>query len=188
MQMIMMLSKIGDFASSNFIEIFLWAKITVLELYVRIIFPKCILQSIDSETMFYVEVALMALLPLLIFMATFLFWYIYSRVKEQKKNETHDIHKTFSRAASTASLLLFIYYPFIIESLMTSVSCKESQEENWDPNSTEPSQKLQRLRARPEIKCFQGTHSWFVWVVSVPSIIIWLVVFPILLLCHMRKN
>jgi hypothetical protein len=43
MQMIMMLSKIGDFTGHNFIEIFLWAKITVLELYIRIIVPKCLL-------------------------------------------------------------------------------------------------------------------------------------------------
>ena len=151
MQMIMMLSKIGDFASSSFNEIFLWAKITVLELYIRIIFPKCILQSIDSETMFYVEVALMALLPVIIFMATFLFWYIFSRTKEQKKNEPQDLHRTFSRAASTTSLLFFIYYPFIIESLLTSVSCQDSQEENWDQNSTKPDKIINLLQPSSQV-------------------------------------
>ena len=136
--MIMMLSKIGDFAGHNFIEIFLWAKITVLELYIRIIFPKCLLKSLDSDTMFYFEVALMALLPVLIFSTSYLFWLIYSRVKEQNK----DLERTFSRAVSTASLLIFIYYPFIIESLLTSVSCQDSQEENWDLESTDPNKKI----------------------------------------------
>jgi hypothetical protein len=77
----------------------------------------------------------MAVLPGLIYLVSYLFWLIYSRAKEQNQN----LERTFSRAVSTASLMMFIYYPFIIESLLTSVSCQDSQEENWDPESTEPS-------------------------------------------------
>ena len=122
MQMIMMLSKIGDFTAHSFIEIFLWAKITVLELFIRIIFPECLLQSLDSEILFYVEVAFMAVFPVLLFGASYLFWLVYSRVKK----ENQDLEKRFNRAVSNASLLMFIYYPFIIESLLTSVSCQDS--------------------------------------------------------------
>lgn len=120
--MIMMLSKIGDFTAHSFIEIFLWAKITLLELYIRIFFPECLLQSLDSEILFYVEVAFMAVFPVLFFGASYLFWLVYSRVKK----ENQDLEKRFNRAVSNASLLMFIYYPFIIESLLTSVSCQDS--------------------------------------------------------------
>jgi len=54
MQMIMMLSKIGDFGDSRVEEIFLSIKLIILELFLRIICPECLLKSIDRETIFYI--------------------------------------------------------------------------------------------------------------------------------------
>jgi len=54
MQMIMMLSKIGEFSTTSFTEIFLRAKVLLLEVFLDIILPKCFLQSLDGETRFYV--------------------------------------------------------------------------------------------------------------------------------------
>lgn len=121
MQMIMMLSKIGDFGDSNIVEIFLAVKLIILELFLRIICPECLLNSIDQDTIFYIQVSLMTLLPLIIFLGSFLLWNIYYRVR--KPSETRE---TVNSAKWTASMILFIYYPFILESLLTSVSCQFS--------------------------------------------------------------
>jgi len=121
MQMIMMLSKIGDFGDSNVVEIFLSIKLIILELFLRIICPECLLNSIDQDTIFYIQVSLMTLLPLIIFLGSFLLWNIYYRVR--KPSETRE---TVNSAKWTASMILFIYYPFILESLLTSVSCQFS--------------------------------------------------------------
>jgi len=54
MQMIMMLSKIGEFSTTGFIEIYLWAKVYLLEVFLAILLPKCLLKSLDGEIGFYV--------------------------------------------------------------------------------------------------------------------------------------
>jgi len=67
----------------------------------------------------------MAVLPVLLFGVSYLFWLVYTKTEkeeqEEKEKKEKNEKKTFRRAVSTASLLMFIYYPFIIEYLLSSV-------------------------------------------------------------------
>jgi len=53
MQMIMMLTKIGEISSSSLLEDYLRAKVYLLEVFLHIIWPKCLIR-LDRELGLYV--------------------------------------------------------------------------------------------------------------------------------------
>jgi hypothetical protein len=50
----------------------------VLQNFVDILLPKCIFRSVNAETFYFFELILMAVLPLILALGNFVFWYLKS--------------------------------------------------------------------------------------------------------------
>ena len=126
----------------------------------------------------------MSFLPIILFVVNITFWYILSKVRGQSISRI----RILNRSAASITIFMYIYYPFIIETLFASVNCFSSQAFNKDPDSHEQSQDVYRLYSAPEILCFEGTNLVYMWLVSIPGIILWVFVSPVLLLRYMTSE
>ena len=133
-------------------------------------FPKK--EEPDSEPplrLNYVRLILFALMPFMIQFFSWLFWVLYGKCKRIHETERRD------KGTATAIIVLFLFYPTIVQIIAKSVNCVEIEGEK-------------RLFDDLEELCFEGTHLLIVLTVSLPGLVAWAFGIPVYALVKLFKN
>ncbi len=117
----------------------------------------------------YIRLIMFTSLPFLIQIFSSLFWAIYGRCKRIHEGERKD------KATATAIIVLFLFYPTIVQILAKSMNCVNIEGEL-------------RLFDDLEELCYTGSHLMIVLTVSLPGLIGWAAGIPIYALIKLNRN
>jgi len=126
-------------------------------------------EAIDSSKAYYSKLILFAILPLGIFAISFLYWAslcLYYDTNSYIKRELF----------TTAIVLFFLVYPNIAKVMFSHFSCIAI---DFKGNF---------LQENTQIECWVKDHTFYSIIVAIPSIILWAIGFPTLILVIMIKR
>jgi hypothetical protein len=133
----------------------------------------CLIKSDDYESyierVYYTKLIIVASIPVIIILGCVFYWSIMSCYKYST---------IYLRRELIASIiiLLFFAHPSIVISLFSSFNCMEIEPgEYWLIDSL-------------DIRCWKGSHSFYVLAVSLPGIVAWCLGIPIICLYMLHKN
>ena len=79
------------------------------------------------------------------------------------------------RINASTIIVTFLFYPTIVKVIAQSMNCIQIDDD-------------QRLFEDLEEICYQGTHLWIMWLVSIPAIAVWAVGIPVYAAVKLRSN
>ena len=140
--------------------------------------------NLTVEDKFYVMLVLHFILPIFIFIVNGLLWISCSFCCGMRNIQNFfgasNMNTVWNRTVASTGMCLFMVYPSMIEFFLTSVKCFDSLEQS--PGDIQ----ISRLRNLPSITCYQGRHMIFTVFVTLPALLIWLLLFPLFVICKMR--
>ena len=125
--------------------------------------------SVDVKNIYYTKLYLISSLPIVIVAVSYCYWIFHSGILES--------YKCLKREAYTTIIVLFfLVYPTIIKFMFSNFSCIEIDKMK------------SYLSENTSIECWDLEHKKFSFVVVIPSIILWAIGVPTILLILMTKN
>lgn len=121
-----------------------------------------------GERVYYIKLIIYALLPLILSLAAFTFWFIYSGIKKTRQHLRHYL-------ISTIVILLFMVHSDITKKMFASFNCYSVDG-------------VLRLRDNLDTICYKGTHLTIMLIVTLPSLIIWVIGIPLFALILLFSN
>lgn len=88
----------------------------------------------------------------------------------------------------TTAVPLYLMYPGIIEMLFSTVSCFKTVGLDDASEVLGTTKEEYRLKMLPSIICYEGRHTWYMWFVAVPGILIWVFIFPLVVFWKMQSE
>jgi hypothetical protein len=122
----------------------------------------------DSIGVYYEKLIFYGLSPFILTFLSMVYWVIYCRVK---KNYTY-FKDCF---ISTVVVLLFLIHPNISSAMFSAFNCIELDGTYY-------------LRGDVNSECYKGNHLFFIYVVIVPSIVVWIIGIPLFALLCLYTN
>ena len=126
----------------------------------QILSVDCFLDSRSEDNdsnpirLFYQKMIIYALLPILLFLGSITFWYIYYSIYKDQ------VEKRAGRIAATVIILLFLVHPTIVQYMFSNFNCLDIDED-------------QRIYDDLEVVCWNAEHINYSLMIAVPSIVIW---------------
>ena len=117
----------------------------------------------------YIRLIMFSCMPFLIYIFSGMFWAIYGRCKRIHASERGD------KATATSIIVLFLFYPTIVQILAKSINCKDIEGTS-------------RLFDDLEEVCYEGTHLLILCSVSIPGLIAWAVGIPVYAFIKLKSN
>ena len=134
----------------------------------QILYFDCLIDNYNENDDFYSKLIRMALLPLGLLILSSVLWAIYACVKRSTsilKNEM----------VGSATILFFLVHPSVIRSMFAALNCEEVDSgEYW----------LLSL----QLRCWLGAHTKYALTVALPSILIWGIAVPALILLFLYRH
>ena len=152
-----------------------------------IISNDCIMQKIyyDKLTNLIFKEILNIILPVLISAFSFIIWifsvYVlskFSRFSEYALKIPKKLSNLYANLFCFLALSVFLFYPLILKSCFSLFSC-------W---VIDPTEGVAYLRESPELACWQKSHLKFVFLVGIPGIVFWGVIFPVCFFISLRRK
>lgn len=123
----------------------------------------------SAELVYYQKIIMMSLLPIFIAAGSALFWIPYALYKKAAHFVTEEL-------PMTVVVLIMIAHPNITKSMFSVFSCTEIVEnEFW-------------IVSNLDIRCWTEDHTLIVMAVALPSILIWSIGIPALMLVFLIKS
>ena len=132
----------------------------------------CYIKSKDFAQVYYLKLLAISLVPLFIFLTSYLVWLSISFFKETYKYMKREVYLTMI-------VVYFLAFPTIVKTIFSSFDCV-----HFDIIG-------EYLAVDYSIKCETFTHIKYLMIISLPSIILWIFGFPLMiliLLIKKRKN
>ena len=121
------------------------------------------------ENMYYTKICMISALPIVVMGLSYLYWIFYSFIFESYRWLKREVF-------TTIIVLFFLVYPTIVKIMFSNFSCVEVDKMK------------SYLNENTAIECWDFNHKKYSFIVVIPSIIIWVVGIPTLLLTLMTKN
>ena len=115
----------------------------------------------------YIRIVSFTLLPFMVVIISWAFWFMYGCCKQMGAQERND------KSVATISIVLFLFYPTIVTYLAESVNCA-------------PVEGVMRLYSDLEEQCYTGTHTVMIVLVSMPGLLCWAFGIPLFFLRRLR--
>ena len=131
----------------------------------------CYLASDDQDsyrTVLYAKLVIMTFLPCLLAGVAVAFWGIFACCKKDKSVLKKEL-------ITTLCVLFFLIHPTITRLMFAMFSCIEIEGESW-------------LIENLDIKCWSEEHLYYSLLVALPSIIIWVIGVPTLILLVIARR
>ena len=125
--------------------------------------------SKESKNVYYTKLLIITAIPIGVFGLSYLYWIFYSFIKETYRWLKREVF-------TTIIVLFFLVYPTIVKSMFSNFSCIEIDKMK------------SYLNDNTSIECWDLTHKKFSFIVVIPSILLWVVGVPTILLILMAKN
>lgn len=121
------------------------------------------------ENLYYTKLCLISALPIVVIALSYLYWIFYCFFLESYRWLKREVF-------TTIIVLFFLVYPTIIKVMFSNFSCIEIDKMK------------SYLNENTEIECWDSSHQKFSFIVVIPSIILWVIGVPSILLVLMTKN
>ena len=123
----------------------------------------------DIKNVYYIKLCIITSLPLVITLLSYIYWIFYSFIVESYKCLKREVF-------TTIVVLFFLVYPTIVKVMFSNFSCIDIDKMN------------SYLNENTLIECWDSKHKKFSFIVVIPSIILWVIGIPTILLLLMTKN
>ena len=129
----------------------------------------CYISLNNSENLYFTKLCLISALPLAIVAISYIYWIFHGGIQDSWKFLKREVY-------TTIIVLFFFVYPTIVNFMFSNFSCIEIDKLN------------SYLNEDTSIVCWDLNHKKFSFIVAIPSIILWAVGVPTILLLLMTKN
>ena len=126
-------------------------------------------KNVGELNLYSTKLLMISALPILIAFISYIYWIFHSGIFESNRYLKRE-------AFATIIILFFLVYPTILKSMFSHFSCIEIDKMN------------SYINENTSIECWDTNHKKFSYLIVIPSIILWAIGIPTLLLLLMSKN